>query len=80
MEEEPKPQIIYSSYTKAQKRANEKWRNENLEYSREYGRNYSKKYYETHKEEKREKSRQYYHRKKAERLKKEEEAKLKSQD
>lgn len=61
----PEPNIVKkSSYTEAQKRANQKWRAKNIEKTREYARKYAKKNYEKNKEILREKARLNYHRKK----------------
>lgn len=61
----PEPNVIVkSSYTEAQKRANQKWRAKNIEKTREYARKYAKKNYEKNKEILREKARLNYHKKK----------------
>ena len=62
---EPEPVVVNrSSYTEAQKRANQKWRKNNIEKCRAYARKYAKKNYEKNKKILREKSRLHYYRKK----------------
>ena len=65
---EPNPDtnivIVKSSYTESQKRANKKWRENNIEKTRAYARKYAKNNYEKNKEKLKEKARINYYKKK----------------
>ena len=56
--------IVKSSYTESQKRANIKWRENNIEKTRAYARKYAKNNYEKNKEKLKEKARLNYYKKK----------------